>query len=73
MITPLKERFPYLFNCSLSKESWIFDLIVSALEGEVGARIFNSIELLRIGSKKMFVLSLSLCIPLCQGMRRMIL
>ena len=39
VITPLKERFPYLFNCSLSKEAWIFYLIVSASEG--GSRSQN--------------------------------
>ena len=73
MITPLKERFPYLFNCSCLKNLGFFISLYLLQKGEVGARIFNSVELLRIGSKKMFVLSLSLCIPLCQGMRRMIL
>ena len=35
-------------------------------KGEVGAGIFNSVELLRIGSRKMFVLSFSV-FPYAEG------
>ena len=37
--TPLKELFPLLFACSLSKEAWISNLIVSTSEG--GSRSRN--------------------------------
>ena len=30
---PFKELFPTAFACSLSKEAWVSDLVVSALEG----------------------------------------
>ena len=32
--TPLKELFPNMFACSLSKEEWISNLVISASEGE---------------------------------------
>ena len=30
---PLKELFPAMFACSLSKEAWVFDLVVSTSVG----------------------------------------
>ena len=35
---PLKDLYPGLFACSVSKEAWIFELVISTLEG-VGTRI----------------------------------
>ena len=31
--TPLKELFPSMYDCSVSKEAWVFDLVVSNSEG----------------------------------------
>ena len=36
---PLKDLYPDLFACAVSKEAWIFDLVVSNLEG--GNRSWN--------------------------------
>ena len=30
--TPLKELFPSMYNCSVSKEAWVSDLVVSNSE-----------------------------------------
>ena len=31
--TPLKELFPSMYDCSVSKEAWVSDLVVSNSEG----------------------------------------
>ena len=31
--TPLKELFPSMYACSVSKEAWVSDLVVSTIEG----------------------------------------
>ena len=31
--TPLKELFPSMYACFVSKEAWVSDLVVSNLEG----------------------------------------
>ena len=36
---PLKELFPTMFACSLSKEAWVSDLVISTSKG--GRRSFN--------------------------------
>jgi len=46
---PLKDPYPDIFACSVSKETWIFDLVVSTLEGRNQAGIYNSIELFMTG------------------------
>ena len=47
---PLKDLYPDLFACSVSKEAWISDLVFYASVGEVGAGIYNSTVLFMTGS-----------------------
>ena len=64
--TPLKELFSSMYACSVSKEAWISDLVVSNLEG---GRSWN---LLFRHGQPLSTHSLSLFIPLCRGVRGMI-
>ena len=46
---PLKDLYLDLFACAVSKEAWIFDLVVSNLEGGNKAGIYNSVKLFMKG------------------------
>ena len=70
---PLKDLFPDQFTRSRSKRLGFLTSLYLPQKGETGAGIFISVELQRIGSRNMSVLSLSFCIPICRGVRGMIL
>ena len=69
--TPLKELFPSMYDCSVAKEAWVSDLVVSNSEG---VRSWNL--LFHHGPQDWQAIavyySLSLFIPLCLGVRGMI-
>ena len=62
--TPLKDLFPNLFVCSLSKEAQISNLVVFALGG---VRIYNCTEIFMIENWRVYVLFLSFFIPYAKG------
>ena len=69
---PLKELFPAMFACSLSKKAWVFTWYYLLPKEVVGVGIYFSDMVLRIGRQTLFIPFLSLFIPLCQGVRGMI-
>ena len=48
-LIPLKDLYPNLFACSVSKEAWISNLVVSNLEGVIEAGIYNSVKIFMTG------------------------